>query len=188
MGRRSMTASSGPSASGASGSAGVETINSPRGNRRASSLCIRAIPPPMGGKSWANSMVVITRSPIPFRTRVPNGNGKRPSGAIRSGLPELPVDPDEVGRDPIPVVVGLHRRSPGGTHASPQAVVAQQAQGRGRDRRRIVGIHEQPGLALAYRFGDPTGTAGDDRQSTRGRFHDGDTESLDRKSTRLNSS
>src|SRR5216110_3996154 len=178
MGRRSITASRGPSASGASGSAGVETINSPRGNRRASSLCIRAIPPPMGGKSCANSMVVITRSPITFRTRAPNGNGKRPPRAMCSGLPKLPVDADQVSRDPVPVVVRLHGRPPRGAHTPTEPLVAEQPDGRGGERGRILGLHEKPGLAIAYRFRNATGAAADHGQPARGRLDDGDPESL----------
>src|SRR5438445_508635 len=89
-GSRSTTAGSAPSTSGASGSAGVETTRSPRGNRFASSPCNRAMPPPIGGKSCARRSVVIV-----------NNLGSRSA--------EFPVDPDQLGRDAVPIVVARNR-------------------------------------------------------------------------------
>src|ERR1041385_3201210 len=101
MGSRSTMAGRPLSTSAASGSAGVETMSSPRGNRLASSPCKRAMPPPLGGKSCARSNVVIATN-----------LGSRPA--------EFPVDPDQVGRDAVPVVVALHGLTPRGAQAAPQ--------------------------------------------------------------------
>src|SRR5439155_1169031 len=95
-----------------------------------------------------------------------------------SGPAELPVDADQVRRDPVPVVVRLHGRPPGGAHTSTEPLVAEQPDGRGGERGRILGLHEKPGLAIAYRFGNPTGAAADHRQPTRRRLDDGYPESL----------
>src|SRR5882724_3790049 len=179
IGRRSIVAGSPASTSAASGSLGVETISSPLGYRRASSPCKRAIPPPIGGKSCANNMVVIARVPgvaCAWACRMLTGSVL--SEQSTSGPAELPVDADQVGRDPVPVVVRLHRRPPGGAHASTERLVAKQPDGRGGHRRRIVGLHKNPGLALAYRFGDPPRAAANDGEARGRRFHDGDPESL----------
>src|SRR5438270_178739 len=98
IGRRSTTAGNPASTSDASGSAGVETTRSPRGNRFASSPCNRAMPPPIGGKSCAKSSVVIETN-------------------LRSRSAEFPVDPDQIGRDPVPIVVALDRGATGGAPA-----------------------------------------------------------------------
>src|SRR5438876_4812667 len=174
-----MIAGSPASTSAASGSLGVETINSPFGNRWASSPCKRAIPPPMGGKSCANNMVVIARVPGEagaWACRMLTGSVVSEQSA--SGPAELPVDADQVRRDPVPVVVRLHGRPPGGAHPSTEPLVAEQPDGRGGERGRIVGLHEKPALAIAYRFGNPTGAAADHRQPTRRRLDDGYPESL----------
>src|SRR2546429_2127122 len=120
-----MIAGSPASTSAASGSLGVDTINSPFGNRWASSPCKRAIPPPMGGKSCANNMVVIARVPGEagaWACRMLTGSVVSEQSA--SGPAELPVDADQVRRDPVPVVVRLHGRPPGGARPSTEPLVA----------------------------------------------------------------
>src|SRR3989454_3366114 len=93
---------------------------------------------------------------------------------LRSGLAELPVDADQVRRHPVPVVVRLHSRPPGGADASTERLVAEQPDGRSGHRRRIVGLHEKPGLTLADRLGDPPGARANDGEAGGRRFHDGD--------------
>src|SRR5438105_12939031 len=118
IGRRSTAAANPASTSDASGSAGVETTRSPRGNRLASSPCNRAMPPPIGGKSCARSSVVIE-----------NKSTSRPA--------EFPVDSDQIGRDPVPVVVVLDRGAPGGAQAVAQRLVLEHPHRRRRHRGRV---------------------------------------------------
>src|SRR5436309_5352358 len=179
IGSRSMIAGSPASTSAASGSLGVDTIKSPLGKRRASSPCRRAIPPPIGGKSCANNMVVIAGVPgeaCAWACRMLTESLRSEQSA--SGSAELPVDADQVSRDPVPVVVRLHGRPPGGAHTSTEPLVAEQPDGRGGERGRIVGLHEKPGLAIAYRFRNPTGAAADHGQPARRCLDDGYPESL----------
>src|SRR2546421_9694031 len=159
IGRRSTTAGNPASTSNASGSAGVETTRSPRGNRFASSPCNRAMPPPIGGKSCAKSSVVIETN-------------------LRSRSAEFPVDPDQIGRDPVPIVVALDRGATGGAQAAAQRFIFEHAQDRRGHRGRILRIDEQSGFALADGLGNAPGAATDHRQAARGRLHARDPESL----------
>src|SRR5438132_4703041 len=138
MGSRSTTAGRPTSTSDASGSVGVETTRSPRGNRFASSPCRRAMPPPIGGKSCARRSVVI-------------GNN------LRSWSAEFPVDPKQLGRDAIPIVVVLHRRAPGGAQAAAQRIILEHPHGGRRQRGRVFRIDAQAGVALADGLVAPAG-------------------------------
>src|SRR5437762_9321328 len=137
MGRRSTMAGRPLSTSDASGSAGVETTSSPRGNRFASSPCKRAMPPPIGGKSCASRSVVIRNN-------------------LRSWSAEFPVDPQQVGRDAIPIVVVLHRHAPGGAQSAAQGIILEHAHGGRCQRGRVFWINEQAGFALADRSEEHT--------------------------------
>ena len=100
---------------------------------------------------------------------------RRPGHGRRA---ELAADPREVAGHTVPVVVGLHRPTPGRAEPGTKRSIVEQTADRFGHRLGPLRVHQESGLALPHGLGDAAAPAGDDRHAAGRRLGEGDPETL----------